>query len=176
MFADRPDEQPLYHAIATVATLVLRIGEVGKRFYLPSSRDADPASGPARGQEVAATTAAERRTEADGAADEGTEVLRSGGAGGGGGGEEEPGEASSGGAAGLAPGGGGVEGGGGGGGRGGADFDWCVTFEQVLASMLTEPILVDFFEEKTDLTDAMNAFRTRRLVRRSSDLASPSLS
>jgi len=32
LFTSEPNEQALYHSIATVATLLLRIGEVGKRF------------------------------------------------------------------------------------------------------------------------------------------------
>lgn len=32
MFSEDPMEQDLYHAIATVASLLLRIGEVGKKF------------------------------------------------------------------------------------------------------------------------------------------------
>lgn len=34
MFGGEPKEQELYHAIATVGTLLLEIGEVGKKFYL----------------------------------------------------------------------------------------------------------------------------------------------
>ncbi|XP_053384071.1 TBC1 domain family member 9-like isoform X2 [Mercenaria mercenaria] len=34
MFGGEPKEQDLYHAIATVGTLLLEIGEVGKKFYL----------------------------------------------------------------------------------------------------------------------------------------------
>lgn len=33
MFSDRQEEQQLYHSIATVATLLLQIGEVGKAFH-----------------------------------------------------------------------------------------------------------------------------------------------
>uniref|UniRef100_A0A8C5Q2D8 TBC1 domain family member 9B n=1 Tax=Leptobrachium leishanense TaxID=445787 RepID=A0A8C5Q2D8_9ANUR len=40
MFSEDPVEQELYHAIATVASLLLRIGEVGKKFSNPSQRNA----------------------------------------------------------------------------------------------------------------------------------------
>lgn len=43
MFGDHPDEQGLYHAIATVGTLLLEIGEVGKQFYLKPSASMDSA-------------------------------------------------------------------------------------------------------------------------------------
>ncbi|XP_018110430.1 TBC1 domain family member 9B isoform X3 [Xenopus laevis] len=40
MFSEDPLEQELYHAIATVASLLLRIGEVGKKFSNPPHRNA----------------------------------------------------------------------------------------------------------------------------------------
>ena len=46
------------------------------------------------------------------------------------------------------------------------DADWSVSFEQLLASMLTEPPLVDFFERIYDTTDAVASLRNRRLVTR----------
>lgn len=39
MFSEDPVEQELYHAIATVASLLLRIGEVGKKFTNPPLRN-----------------------------------------------------------------------------------------------------------------------------------------
>ncbi|XP_053232939.1 TBC1 domain family member 9B isoform X1 [Podarcis raffonei] len=41
MFSEDPVEQELYHAIATVASLLLRIGEVGKKFSHQPSKKAD---------------------------------------------------------------------------------------------------------------------------------------
>ncbi|XP_069825253.1 TBC1 domain family member 9B isoform X2 [Dendropsophus ebraccatus] len=41
MFSEDPVEQELYHAIATVASLLLRIGEVGKKFSNPPLRNSD---------------------------------------------------------------------------------------------------------------------------------------
>lgn len=46
------------------------------------------------------------------------------------------------------------------------DADWSISFEQLLASMLTEPALVDFFERIYDTTDAVASLRNRRLVTR----------
>ena len=52
------------------------------------------------------------------------------------------------------------------------DKDWSISFEQLLASLLTEAPLVDFFERIYDTTDAVAALRNRRLVTRHS--SSPS--
>ncbi|KAJ6651161.1 hypothetical protein lerEdw1_000750, partial [Lerista edwardsae] len=41
MFSEDPVEQELYHAIATVASLLLRIGEVGKKFSHQPAKKAD---------------------------------------------------------------------------------------------------------------------------------------
>lgn len=41
MFSEDPVEQELYHAIATVASLLLRIGEVGKKFTNPPLRNSE---------------------------------------------------------------------------------------------------------------------------------------
>ena len=46
------------------------------------------------------------------------------------------------------------------------DADWSISFEQLLASMLTEPPLVDFFERIYDTTDAVASLRNRRLITR----------
>ena len=42
LFADEPNEQKLFHSIATVATLLLQIGEVGKQFSSLSVSDSLP--------------------------------------------------------------------------------------------------------------------------------------
>lgn len=39
LFSEDPNEQELYHATATVASLLLEMGEVGKLFCSPSSKD-----------------------------------------------------------------------------------------------------------------------------------------
>ena len=52
------------------------------------------------------------------------------------------------------------------------DMYWSITFEQFLASMLTEPALVEFFEERRDLSETIDKFRNRRLYDRSNSTAS----
>ena len=44
MFSEDPLEQELYHAIATVASLLLRIGEVGKKFTNNGAKKLDATS------------------------------------------------------------------------------------------------------------------------------------
>lgn len=95
-FADEPNEQELFHAIAAVATLLLQIGEVGKQFRC---------------------------------------------------GEDLPIECSC---------------------SSFLDSNWTITFEQLLASMLTEHALVNYFEQQVDLTPAIARFRSRRLLRQTS--------
>uniref|UniRef100_A0A7N8YN42 TBC1 domain family member 9B n=1 Tax=Mastacembelus armatus TaxID=205130 RepID=A0A7N8YN42_9TELE len=104
MFSEEPLEQELYHSIATVASLLLRIGEVGKN------------SGSLQCEDIADDT-----------------VLI-------GGGEQRRGSV--------------------------LDVDWSITFEQVLASLLTEPPLVDYFEKKRDIQSKMAACRAQRAVER----------
>lgn len=46
------------------------------------------------------------------------------------------------------------------------DMDWSITFEQVLASMLTEPPLVDYFEKKQDIRSRIEACKQQRAIER----------
>ena len=46
------------------------------------------------------------------------------------------------------------------------DSDWSISFEQFLASMLTEPVLVNFFEQVYEVTDAVSHMRNKRLLTR----------
>uniref|UniRef100_A0A7N6BTJ8 TBC1 domain family member 9B n=1 Tax=Anabas testudineus TaxID=64144 RepID=A0A7N6BTJ8_ANATE len=117
MFSEEPLEQELYHSIATVASLLLRIGEVGKKFNNGSKKsesiDAQALSGSLQCEDIADDT-----------------VLIGGGL------------------------------------RQGStlDADWSITFEQVLASLLTEPPLVDYFEKKRDIQSKMAACKAQRAV------------
>lgn len=43
---------------------------------------------------------------------------------------------------------------------GAVDPSWLITFEQFLASILTEPLLVQYFEEETDIEDVINTVKT----------------
>ncbi|XP_065773322.1 TBC1 domain family member 9B isoform X1 [Muntiacus reevesi] len=189
MFSEDPMEQDLYHAIATVASLLLRIGEVGKRFSAwpgRKSRDSapdedeppapDPPQDPA--WELQPPAAGDPQAKAGGDTYLGKTPQESqvGGEGGGGEGRGSPpqplsddeakddmsmssysvvstgslqcedladdtvlvgGEARS--PVATTHGGGAV------------DTDWCISFEQILASILTESVLVNFFEKRVDI-------------------------
>uniref|UniRef100_A0A8B9J5Z6 TBC1 domain family member 9B n=1 Tax=Astyanax mexicanus TaxID=7994 RepID=A0A8B9J5Z6_ASTMX len=187
MFSEDPLEQELYHAIATVASLLLRIGEVGKKFtnngskkselQAPAAEEAvekDDSSGEAgSGQSLVSKALAEAQLEnttppANGSDEEAKDdtsissysvvsagslqcediaddtVLigsASGGMGGAVGGNDCR--------RGSAP-----------------DGDWSISFEQVLASLLTEPALVNYFEKKHDIKSKMAACRSQRAVER----------
>lgn len=128
MFSQEAEEQQLYHSMATVASLLLRLGEVGKKFN--GRKGAEP--------------------KAHGAEPEAQEVVP-------GGGrtpeeqQEESGTADS------------LQSGAQGRGRGSTlDADWSITFEQVLASLLTESPLVDYFERKRDVGSKMAACSAQR--------------
>ncbi|KAM4826775.1 TBC1 domain family member 9B isoform 2-T2 [Thomomys bottae] len=201
MFSEDPAEQDLYHAIATVASLLLRIGEVGKKFSAPASRK--PREGP-RGEghasapeedeepppvpqaqldptpELQPPAAGDPQAKAGGDTHAGkvaqeSQLVAEGGRGEGQGSPSQltsdddtkddlsmssysvvsagslpcedltedtvlvGGEAHSPSSHPRARLGGSV------------DVDWCISFEQILASVLTESALVNFFEKKVDI-------------------------
>nr|XP_019572502.1 PREDICTED: TBC1 domain family member 9B isoform X2 [Rhinolophus sinicus] len=182
MFSEDPKEQDLYHAIATVASLLLRIGEVGKRFLGQPGRklrdtapgeDEPPAPGPPQdpAREIQSPAMGDPQARAGGDTQLGnvpqeSQVVGQGGSGEGQGSPSQHlsddetkddmsmssysvvstgslqcedladdtvlvgGEARSGGT---------------------VDADWSISFEQILASILTESVLVNFFEERVDI-------------------------
>ncbi|XP_040820397.1 TBC1 domain family member 9B isoform X5 [Ochotona curzoniae] len=189
MFSEDPLEQDLYHAIATVASLLLRIGEVGKKFSSHSGRKpTDAAAGdpqsPARElsqdpvQECQPPAAGDPQAKAGGDTHLGkvpqeSQTVVEGGSGEGQGSpsqllsddetkddismssysvvstnslhcedlmddtvlvgvEARSPTATA---------------------RIGntVDTDWCISFEQILASILTESVLVNFFEKRVDI-------------------------
>uniref|UniRef100_A0A3P9P4V0 EF-hand domain-containing protein n=1 Tax=Poecilia reticulata TaxID=8081 RepID=A0A3P9P4V0_POERE len=159
MFSEEPSEQQLYHAIATVASLLLRIGEVGKKFGNGAKKvEAPPPArpgeeGPGEGTSTDPPATSDEETKDDTSvssfsvvssgslqcediADD--TVLVSG--------EERRGSA--------------------------LDADWSITFEQVLASLLTEPALVEYFERKMDIQAKMAACKAQRAVERQISSAS----
>ncbi|XP_043982525.1 TBC1 domain family member 9B isoform X3 [Gambusia affinis] len=171
MFSEEPSEQQLYHAIATVASLLLRIGEVGKKFGNGAKKaEAPPPArpgeeGPGEGTSTDAQVCqalADAQLEPP-TSDEETKddtsvssfsVVSSGSlqcediaddtvlvSG-----EERRGSA--------------------------LDADWSITFEQVLASLLTEPALVEYFERKMDIQAKMAACKAQRAVERQISSAS----
>uniref|UniRef100_A0A3P8QE15 TBC1 domain family, member 9 (with GRAM domain) n=1 Tax=Astatotilapia calliptera TaxID=8154 RepID=A0A3P8QE15_ASTCA len=176
MFSEEALEQQLYHAIATVASLLLRIGEVGKKFnngtkkrettpqtslsaqtlpHSPQGEEEGPGHGASGESEVCRALAdAQLEVVAPQMSDEETKddasvssysVVSAGSLqcediaedtvlirGG----EQRQGSV--------------------------LDTDWSITFEQVLASMLTEPPLVDYFERKRDIQAKMAACKAQR--------------
>ena len=48
------------------------------------------------------------------------------------------------------------------------EADWAVSLEQFVASVLTEPLLVAFFERRADVTAAVTQLRSVRLNRQTS--------
>uniref|UniRef100_A0A665TYY5 TBC1 domain family, member 9 (with GRAM domain) n=1 Tax=Echeneis naucrates TaxID=173247 RepID=A0A665TYY5_ECHNA len=114
MFSEEPLEQELYHSIATVASLLLRIGEVGKKFNNGIKKTEPLAPGWSNERQVCQAL---RRSST-------------------------------------------------------LDVDWSITFEQVLASLLTEPPLVDYFERKVDIQSKMAACQAQRAVERQISSAS----
>ncbi|KAF1385168.1 hypothetical protein PFLUV_G00127870 [Perca fluviatilis] len=206
MFSEEREEQQLYHAIATVASLLLRIGEVGKKFSNgggrkteapptthqappttyqapptdtqspplvdlvappPVSPEATPPVSPeATPPDALCRALAEAQLEPvaapasdEEARDDGSTSSFSVVSAGSlacedmaddtvlvGGGQQRPGSV--------------------------LDADWSISFEQVLASLLTEPPLVDYFEKKTDIRDKMAACHAKRAVQRQISSAS----
>ncbi|XP_063356361.1 TBC1 domain family member 9B isoform X4 [Pelmatolapia mariae] len=186
MFSEEALEQQLYHAIATVASLLLRIGEVGKKFnngtkkrettpqtslsaqtppHSPQGEEEGPGHG-ASGEsevcraladaqlEVVAAQMSDEETKDDASVSSYSVVSA-------GslqcediaedtvlirGGEQRQGSV--------------------------LDTDWSITFEQVLASMLTEPPLVDYFERKRNIQVKMAACKAQRAVERQISSAS----
>ncbi|XP_052799590.1 TBC1 domain family member 9-like isoform X2 [Mya arenaria] len=195
MFGGDSKEQDLYHAIATVGTLLLEIGEVGKKFYLhkedPSSSGTDSLKSGSlpeeengsvlkREQSIAqelsdAATEDDSDNEKEETEDKANEVVEKMA-------EmsvendtpkkddiektDEEGKDSD--DTGIQTPVSEVK-------RGERtisssstklDHEWSISFEQFLASMLTEPALVKFFETRTDLSDAIDKTRHRRLLMR----------
>lgn len=183
MFSEDPLEQELYHAIATVASLLLRIGEVGKKFTnngakkptdptytqaptlaaeLPQPEKEESNGESSSGQSLVCKALAEAQLEtppqqtSDEEVKDDTSVssysmvstgsLQC---------EDIADDTVLIGCAGDQQ-------------RRGStlDGDWSITFEQVLASMLTEPPLVDYFEKKGDIQARMATCKMQRVVER----------
>uniref|UniRef100_A0A3P9KHH0 TBC1 domain family member 9B n=1 Tax=Oryzias latipes TaxID=8090 RepID=A0A3P9KHH0_ORYLA len=184
MFSEEPLEQELYHSIATVASLLLRIGEVGKKFgngakkhdvpdQAPPPAQAPPVTlqtenvpgGGAAGVSQVCSALAEAQLELpaqqtseeenkDDTSVSSYSVVSLGSlhsedladdlvlVGG------EQKKAST------------------------MDVDWSITFEQVLASLLTEPPLVDYFERKRNIQTKMAACKDQRVLERQTSSAS----
>ena len=175
MFLEHPKEQELYHSIATVGTLLLQIGEVGKKFYMmkdeeesenqlasrtenltleeEASKSEDKGDSQATGsmeKDAATQDKSEENKEAAGADSEAGQGAV--------GGVPSSQSISSSMASSASY----------------VDLYWSVTFEQFLASMLTEQMLVEFFEERVDLSKPIEKFRNRRLYDRANSVSGTS--
>lgn len=167
MFSEEPEEQHLYHSIATVASLLLRIGEVGKKFHngskkmegadiqtpptVPEVEEAHSGveSGEPQVCQEAADTPASNEQDKDNMPVLSHPIGCSG--------SLQRDDLSD--DALLV---GGIEH------RQGSvlDADWSITFEQVLASLLTEPPLVDYFERKRDIQSKVEVCKAQRVIER----------
>jgi len=198
MFQGDPQQQELYHSIATVGTLLLEIGEVGKKFYLQkeerspcvsisesdesaiaksndnkktvdelseakregldekkdeadiqnmvekattklaeaSLKSHDSANDEETDSSENATTETTNKEEIDSSENAKTEHTVKRG-------ERTVSTSSA-----------------------KVDLEWSISFEQFLASMLTEPALVNYFETPVDLQEAVDKTRHRRLLMR----------
>ncbi|KAK1903938.1 TBC1 domain family member 9B [Dissostichus eleginoides] len=177
MFSEDPEEQQLYHSIATAASLLLRIGEVGKRFgnrksEAPPPEDQPPESPPTEGPPPEAPPPEGPPPEAPPPEGPPPEAPP----------PEAPGEGQvcraledaqledvsssvslqDEDSALIAEQRQGSE----------LDADWSISFEQVLASLLTEPPLVHYFERKRDIRSKMAACKAQRAVERQTSSAS----
>ncbi|XP_068460294.1 TBC1 domain family member 9B isoform X2 [Clinocottus analis] len=164
MFSEDPLEQQLYHSIATVASLLLRIGEVGKRFHTGGKKAAAAAAqapppephgyeGPDESQVCRALADAQLEPDEEARDDDASmssySVVSAGSL------QSEDGVDDDGQRRGSV-----------------LDADWSITFEQVLASLLTEPPLVDYFEKKWDFQSKMAACKAQRAVERQTSSSS----
>ncbi|XP_076116678.1 TBC1 domain family member 9-like [Mytilus galloprovincialis] len=177
MFHDHPHEQQLYHSIATVGTLLLEIGEVGERFYLKSVSESSQGEGTVSVSEVDTVAAyvknvtidscpsknsgsseTKENAEKSNCNDDSSSAMS---------GEnlnvtqqdsgisEQSGDnlQSSTSDSSSQP-------------HSKPDSDWSISFEQFIASMLTEPPLVEYFEKIIDITEDIAKMRNRRLLTR----------
>uniref|UniRef100_A0A8C5FK24 TBC1 domain family, member 9 (with GRAM domain) n=1 Tax=Gadus morhua TaxID=8049 RepID=A0A8C5FK24_GADMO len=179
MFSEEGREQELYHSIATVASLLLRIGEVAKKFTNHTTKNAKtlapsppPAAARPEGEESCGEGSSGQSQDvckalADAQLDSLPPLQGS---------DEDGRDDTSVSSYSM------VSTGslqcdditddtvliGCGGQRRGSvvDSDWSITFEQMLASVLTEPPLVDYFEKKGDIQTKMAACKAQRNVER----------
>lgn len=154
MFTDNEYEQQLYHSIATVGTLLLEMGEVGKKFYLQKSVS-ESSTGENSSTKMeslsedveqlkmveskAPSNSTENQTKEDSSSSQ-SELSQLD--------EVSPSGARS--------------------SYSKPDSDWSISFEQMVASLLTEQPLVTYFEKQCDMSEAVAKMRNRRLITRQS--------
>ena len=201
MFGDNTNEQQLYHALATVGTLLLQIGEVGKQFYLkqpPSTPNSPKICGnnnkqkspdgdnldtdlPQPSKDTDTLDKETLQPTTDTVTLENAQKVSSAES-------AEPAECSNSKSCDSqesvqashpcisAQGPSGAQGP-----RvsfrstnSQVDTDWCITYKQFLASFLTESALSAYFEPKVDICPAIEKYRNRRLIERQASLSSGS--
>jgi len=163
MFNENPNEQKLYHSLATVGTLLLQIGEVGKQFYVKKNQ--------LNSFDSATDTLASSSCKDD---EENHLLVKEGHCSSDNGDNNEaaanatitdPAVVKSDSMYSVSDTASTTES------TSQPDRDWCITYEQFLASMLTEPPLVSFFENKDDLSVAVDRYRNRRLIDRQNSIS-----
>ncbi|XP_061166989.1 TBC1 domain family member 9-like isoform X2 [Saccostrea echinata] len=154
LFSDNDQEQQLYHSIASVGTLLLEMGEVGKRFYLQKSVS-ESSAGETSSTGLDSLTDEVEKLKLDqskGSSDLSKEPQK----------DEtcstqtettKPEEGSSPYSRNS---------------YSKPDSDWSISFEQMVASLLTEQPLVTYFEKQVDVSEAVSKMRNRRLITRQS--------
>ncbi len=174
IFTENQAEQKMYHSIATVATLLLKLGDVGKRFYmrkaglpsLGSFDDCSPTEGLTKVLGATGLSGSESMDSTSGLTGSVTSLPEAD--------QDSQRDAGQEDTSALAasdiaqhkmpssvsreslksestkkP-----------------DGDWSISFEQFLASILTEPDLVEYFERQVDIRSAIEKYRNRRLIER----------
>ncbi|GAB6031060.1 TBC1 domain member 9 [Chamberlinius hualienensis] len=147
MFVDYPETEKsdLYHAIAATGTLLLQIGEVGRQFN--ESRKESSSDTLSSGSLSSVKTPVESpirenctTVSSDGSSNSRDVTLS----------KNVPRDSDDGNS--LSE----------------DESSWSVTFEQFLANITTEPVLVAFFDEKISLGSRIDKFRDRRWLRQNS--------
>ncbi|XP_059514820.1 TBC1 domain family member 8 isoform X2 [Myotis daubentonii] len=135
MFHEDPEENNLYQAIATVATLLLQIGEVGQHSSSSSSRSCSQDSGGAAQASAPSPEQDSVFMDTDtGAAPQNTRAF-----------PEE------------------------------AEGDWTISLEHILASLLTEQSLVNFFEKPLDIKSKLENAKINQYNLKTFEMSSQSL-
>ena len=209
MFSEHAEEQALYHAIATVGTLLLQIGDVGKQFYMRSQPPSRPESWVSSPDTVYGSADSSVFVEAQNIQGQNNKEASSGDSSAktpdegpkeeAGLKEPSPATSAEGSDSGIADKSPESTTGGTNEPPGGSttepipinstnqnaekpvrtstasssqlDWDWAVTFEQFMASVLTEPALVKFFETRYEISPAIERFRNRRLLDRQGSIS-----
>lgn len=182
MFHDHSNEQQLYHSIATVGTLLLEIGEVGKRFYLKSLSESSQSEGkvsisevdslaeyvkdvsvdssPSKKSGSSEVTEDVEKSKTNQEASPQKDVIVDDVK------KEDTGSNSAQQDSGTSDQSADLQNNSPSQAHSKPDSDWSISFEQFIASMLTEQPLVDYFERKVDITEDIAKMRNRRLLTR----------